>query len=188
MHRVARIVLGTILLIASLCPSICHGQSLAYAAREHRKQKAKDGSTATKVITGDDLSAPSDDVTIHLVPGTTSTGDGTLVAPGRGKHSYLTTSLDATRFVNGGVLHITITLGDGPAEASFDLYSQGARLPSQGFPNSLANAHDVRSGATAKIDYRFDHGSVFRLGAEGSWNAKAGDTNNYRFVVSVGNP
>ena len=183
MHRVASIVLGPMLLIAS----ICHGQSLADAARENRKQKAKDGAAATKVITTDDLSAPPD-FTIHLVPGATSTGEGTLVAPGRWKHGYLITNLDATRFINGGVLHITITVGDGASEASFDLYSQGARLPSDGFPNSLAGAHSIRSGAVAKIDYRFDHGSMFRFAAEGSWNAKAGDTNNYTFVVDVGNP
>jgi hypothetical protein len=182
MHRVASMVLGPMLLVAS----ICHGQSLGDAARENRKQKAKDGA-ATRVITTDDFSAPTN-ATIHLVPGTTSTGEGTLVAPGRGKHGYVITNLDATRFTNGGVLHITITLGDGASEASFDLYSQGARLPSGGFPNSLAGAHDVRSGAYAKIDYRFEHGSVFRLGAEGSWNAKAGDTNTYSFAVDVGNP
>jgi hypothetical protein len=183
MHRVAPIVLGLILLIAN----ICEGQSLADAARENRKQKAKDGSAASKVVTDDDFTAPPD-VTIHLVPGATSTGDGTLVAPGRGKHAYLITNLDATKFTNGGVLRITISLGDGASEASFDLYSQGARLPSEGFPNPLASAHNVQSGATAKIEYRFAHGTVFRLGAEGSWNAKAGDTNTYSLVVEVGNP
>ena len=108
-----------------------------------------------------------------------------LVAPGRWKHGYTTTYLDATRFPDGGVLHIEITLGDGPADASFDVYSQGARLPSGGFPNSLAGAHDVKSGSTAKIDYRFDHGTTFQFGAEGSWNAKAGDTNTYSIAVSV---
>lgn len=183
MHRAAAIVLVPMLFLAS----IGHGQSLADAARANRQQKAQDGSASTKVITGDDLTAKSDDVTIRLVPGSASTGQGTLVAPGWGKHSYLATNLDAMQFPNGGVLHITITLGDGPAEASFDLYSQGARLPEKGFPDSLAGAHSVKSGATAKIDYRFDHGAIFRLAAEGSWNAKAGDANSYNFVAQVGN-
>jgi hypothetical protein len=181
MYRVPAIVLGLMLLIAS----VSQAQSLADAARANRKQKAQDGSSASKVITSDDLTAPSQDLTIHLVPGATSNGDGTLVAPGRWKHGYSTTNLDATQFPNGGVLHIEITLGDGPAEASFDLYAQNARLPSDGFPNSLAGAHDVRSGSTATIDYHFDHPTTFRLGAEGSWNAKAGDRNNYRFTVYV---
>ena len=182
MHRVTPIF-GSILLIAT----ICHGQSLADAARENRKQKAKDGGAATKVVTSDDFSAPPG-ITIHLVPGTTSTGEGTLVAPGRGKHSYRITTLDATRFTSGGVLHITITVGDGVSEASFDLYPQGTHLPSEGFPNSLVGAHNVRSGAGAKIDYRFYHGSLFQLAAEGSWNSKVGDTNNFNFVVDVENP
>ena len=187
MLRFTSKVLGTILLMAGICSTISNAQSLADAARASRQQKTQDGTASTKVIDSDDLSAPSNDPIIHLVPGTTSTGEGTLVAPGWGKHSYYTISLDASKFVNGGVLHITITLGDGPSEASFDLYSLGARLPEKGFPNSLAGAHSVKSGTTAKIDYRFDHGSVFRLGAEGSWNAKAGDTNSYSFVAAVGN-
>jgi len=182
MHRVVPIVLGTMLLMAS----VCYGQSLADAARENRKQKSNDGGTPTKVITSDDLTAPPN--VIHLVPGTTSTGEGTVVAPGRGKHGYLITNLDATRFTNGGVLHITITVGEGASEASFDLYPQGVRLPSEGFPNSLAGAHNVRSGAGTKIDYRFDHGSVLQLATEGSWNSKAGDKNTYTFAVDVGNP
>jgi hypothetical protein len=167
--------------------TICRGQSIADAARENRKQKAKDGGSATRVITDDDFSGPPD-ATIQLMPGTTSTGEGTIVAPGRGKHAYFITNLDATRFTNGGVLHIAITVGDGASEASFDLYSRGSRLPSEGFPDSLADAHNVRSGATAKIDYRFDHAEVFRLAAEGSWNSKTGDRNSYSFVVNVGNP
>ena len=183
MHRVAPTVLGTMLLITSFC----QGQSLADAARENRKQKTKDGSTQTKVITTDDFSAPPD-LTIHLVPGTTSTGQGTLVAPGRGKHHYLITNLDATRFLNGGTFHIVITAGTGASEASFDLYPQGVPLPSEGLPQSLASAHNVPSGASAKIDYHFFHPGVFQLAAEGSWNAKLGDTNTYNFVVDVGNP
>jgi len=181
MHRVTPSLLALIMLIAGMG----HAQSLADAARANRKQKAREGATATKVITDDDVAA-SPDVTIHLVPGATSTGGGTLLAPGMWKHHYSVTNLDATRFSNGGVLHIEITLGNGPAEASFDLYSHGARLPTDGFPNPLANAHDVPSGSTAKIDYRFDHGTVLRLCAEGSWHAKAGDRNIYNFTVNVG--
>jgi hypothetical protein len=188
MLRFAGTLLAPILFIASISPTMCTGQSLGDAARQARNQKAQDGSAATKVIDSDDLAAPSSDPIIHLAPGATSTGEGTLVAPGMWKHTYVATNLDATRFADGGVLHITITLGSGLADASFDLYSQGVRLPTGGFPNSLASAHDVKSGSTAKIDYRFDHGAVFRLAAEGSWHAKAGDTNSYSFTVSVGHP
>jgi hypothetical protein len=179
MHQVARIGLGAFLLIASLC----HGQSIADAARANRKQK-EDGSATPKIITSDDLSAPQD-VIIHLVPGVSATGQGTLVAPGRYKHNYVVTQIDASRFINGGVMHITVTVGGGSSEASFDLYPEGAHLPSAGMPHSLAGAHNVRSGADAKMDYRFDHAGVFQLAAEGSWNAKPEDTNSYSFVVDV---
>lgn len=182
MRRTARIVFGALLLSAS----ICYGQSLADAARENRKQKTNNGS-APRVVTSDDLSGAPAAVIIHLVPGTTSTGQGSLVGPGRGKHRYVVTTLDASRCSGGGVLHITITMGNGTSEASFDLYPDGMPLPTEGWPNSLASAHNLRSGAVAKIDYRFDHGSVFQFAAEGSWNAKAGETNTYDFVVEVGN-
>ena len=170
------------LLIFLLNRGTGYGQSLADAARANRKQK---GAAPTKVLTSDDLAAKSKPEIIQLIPGSSATGEGTLVAPGRGKHGYRVILLDASRFVNGGTIHITITLGDGESEASFDLYSQDLPLPSEGLPNSLANAVNIRSGSGAKINYHFAHGTVFQFGAEGSWNAKAGATNTYSFVVDV---
>jgi hypothetical protein len=184
MQRVARKGLCIVLLIeALLIGSTGYGQSLGDAARANRKQK---GAAPTKVLTGDDLVATSTPEIIQLIPGSTSTGQGMLVAPGRGKHSYRVILLDASRFANGGTIHITITVGDGESEGSFDLYPQGLPLPSEGFPNSLANAVNIRSASGAKITYRFAHGTVFQFGAEGSWNSKAGATNTYTFVVDVG--
>jgi hypothetical protein len=170
------------LLIGLLIGGKAHGQSLADAARANRKQKA----VPTKVLTSDDLVATSTPEIIQLIPGSSSTGQGTLVAPGRGRHSYRVILLDASRFANGGTIHITITVGGGESEASFDLYPQGLPLPSEGFPNSLAIAVNIHSVSGAKINYRFAHGTVFQFGAEGSWNAKAGATNTYSFVVDVG--
>jgi hypothetical protein len=179
MQRVALIVLCIVLMIGGRG----YGQSLADAARANRKQKS---AAPGKVITSDDLVATPTPEIIQLIPGSTSTGEGTLVAPGRGKHSYRVILLDASRFVNGGTIHITITVGVGESEASFDLYPEGLPLPSEGFPNSLARAVNIRSGSGAKINYRFDHGTVFQFGAEGSWNVKAGARNTYTFVVDVG--
>jgi hypothetical protein len=183
MQRVALKGLCGVLLRFFLIDGAGYGQSLADAARANRKQK---GAAPTKVVTGDDLVATSTPEIIQLIPGSSSTGQGTLVAPGRGKHSYRVIMLDASRFVNGGTIHITITVGDGESEASFDLYPQGLPLPSEGFPNSLANAVNIRSASGAKINYRFAHGTVFQFGAEGRWNSKAGATNTYSFVVDVG--
>jgi hypothetical protein len=180
MQRVALKSLCIVLLLFSLIGGAGYGQSLGDAARANRKQK---GSAPAKVVTSDDLVATSE--TIQLIPGSSSTGQGTLVAPGRGKHGYRVILLDASRFVNGGTIHITITVGDGESEASFDLYPQGLPLPSEGLPNSIASAYNIRSNSGAKINYRFAHGTVFQFGAEGSWNAKAGATNTYSFVVDV---
>jgi hypothetical protein len=182
MKRVALKGLCIFLLVFLLIGGTGYGQSLADAARANRKQK---GAAPTKVITSDDLVATSTPETIQLMPGTSATGQGTLVAHGRGKHSYQVIRLDASRFVGGGTIHITIRLGDGESEASFDLYPQGIRLPSEGWPNSLANAVNIRSSSGGKINYHFAHGTVFQFGAEGSWNARAGATNTYSFVVDV---
>jgi hypothetical protein len=180
MQRVALRGLCIVLIVGS----VGYAQSLADAARANRKQKS---AAPTKVLTGDDLVEKSTPDVIQLIPGSSSTGQGTLVAPGRGKHSYQVIMLDASRFVNGGTIHITITVGGGESEASFDLYPESLTLPSEGLPNSLAHAFNIRSGSDAKINYRFTHGAVFQFGAEGSWNAKAGATNTYSFVVEVDN-
>jgi hypothetical protein len=172
------------LCIVLLIGSTCYGQSLGDAARANRKQK---GADPPKVLTSDDLVATPTAETIQLIPGSSASGQGTLLAPGRGKHSYQVILLDASRFVNGGTIHITITVGNGESEASFDLYPQGLPLPSEGLPKSLADAVNIRSGSGAKINYHFAHGAVFQFGAEGSWNSKAGTTNNYGFVVDVSN-
>jgi hypothetical protein len=182
MQRVALKGLCIVLLIFPLIGGTGYGQSLADAARANRQQK---GAATTKILTSDDLAPTTTPETIQLIPGSTFTGQGTLVAPGRRKHGYRVILLDASRFLSGGTIHITITLGDGESEASFDLYPQGLPLPSEGLPNSLANAVNIRSGSGAKINYRFAHGTVFQFGAEGSWNAKAGATNTYSFVVDV---
>jgi len=179
-----RIVLLSFLLIGLLIGGTGYGQSLGDAARANRKQK---GTTSAKVVTNDDLVAAPPPEIIQLMPGSTSTGEGTLVAPGRGKHSYHVIMLDASRFVSGGTIHITVTVGNGGSEGSFDLYPEGLALPTEGMPNSLANAVNIHSTSGAKINYRFAHGAVFQFGAEGSWNAKAGATNTYSFVVDVGN-
>ncbi|HTD24248.1 MAG TPA: hypothetical protein VK738_16435 [Terriglobales bacterium] len=180
MQRLTSGILSILLLIGS----VCCGQSLGDAARKVRKQQGKNGSSPTKVFTSDDVSV-NPDTTVRLVPGESFSGQGTLIAPGDGKHKYRLIRLDASRFVNGGTLHISITVGSGNSDASFDLYPQGTPLPVDGFPKSLAHAWGVPRMSSAKIDYRFDQATVFLLGAEGDWPSKAGATNTYSFLVSV---
>ena len=180
MRRVIQRILFVLLLISGLS----YSQSLGDAARENRKQQNKTGSSPRKVFTNDDVSVTPDTIA-HLVPGESYSGQGTLIAPGMWKHNYRLIRLDASRFVNGGTLHITIRVGDGKSDASFDLYMQGAQIPVGGFAKSLAHAYDVPRTSSAKINYHFDQGTVFLLGAEGNWNSKAETTNTYRFVVDV---
>ena len=179
MRRVAQQGLCLVLLIGSTC----YGQSVVDAARQNRKQKSENGAAPTKVISNDDLFEETE--VIQLLPGSSATGQGTLVGPGRGKHNYRVVRLDARQFVNGGAIHITITMGSGEAEASFDLYPQSLPLPTEGLPNSLAGAHNIGRTSGARINYHFTHGTVFQFGAEGSWNVKAGARNTYSFVVEV---
>jgi hypothetical protein len=174
MHRAAFAVL--------LLATFAHAQSLGDAARQARKDKPTNVDTS-KVFTSDDVSSPGE--VIRLLPGAPATGQGTLVAPGLGKHSYRVINLDATRFPTGGVMRIRLTLGPGASEASFDLFAEGASLPTDGIPHPLASAHNIASGGSAKIDYRFDRGATFQLAAEGSWNHKAGETNDYNVSIEV---
>jgi len=169
------------LCIVLLIGSTCYGQSIADAARENRQQQSKKGTTPAKIIGNEDVSP---DPIFHLLPGSNFAGQGALVAPGRWKHNYRAIRLDASGLVHGGTLHIEITLGNGASDASFDLFPMGP-LPTAGFQKSLAHAWDVRRNSSAKINYRFDHGEVFLLGAEGNWDSKAGDKNTYSFTVEV---
>src|SRR5215469_9325093 len=157
MQRIAQQFLFIILLVTG----ICYGQSAADVARENRKHQASN-ETPGKVISNDDVDPLTPMTGAQLLPGSSFNGKGTLVAPGRGNHSYRCVNLDATRFLNGGTLHITVTLGKGESDASFDLYPQGVQPPIQGFPNSLAHAWDVAKGSTVKINSHFDHGAVFQ--------------------------
>jgi hypothetical protein len=182
MGRVAQQGLCIVLLIGSTC----YGQSLGDVARENRKQKSENTSAPAKTFSNDDLADEPE--AIQLVPGSSSSGEGTLVAPGRGKHHYRVIRLDVSQFPKGGTIHISITMGKGESEASFELYPQGVTLPEEGFPHGLASAWNVGSGSEAKINYHFDHGTVFQFAAEGSWNAKAGTTNTFSFVVDVEGP
>src|SRR5579863_8746108 len=88
MQRIAPKGFGIVLLIVLFVSGMAFAQSLADAARENRRDKLQTRGASTKVITGDDLAPTSTPEVIQLIPGSTATGQGTLVAPGRGKHGY----------------------------------------------------------------------------------------------------
>jgi hypothetical protein len=113
---------------------------------------------------------------------------GTLVAAGWNKHGYAVTPIDTRRYSDGGVLNLEISVGTGVAAASFDLFSRGVRLPTEGMPNqqgSLASAWNVPRGGMTQITYRFQHGDLFQFGAEANWQSPVGATNSYTVRASV---
>jgi hypothetical protein len=108
-------------------------------------------------------------------------GSGWIMAPGYGRHNYRVFKLDARANDRGGILHIVLHVGPSGCDASFDLYAEGAHLPSRGAPGSLAGAYDIRKGGTAQIVWRFERGQVFVLGAEGNWFSPAGSSNTFSY-------
>ncbi|MDD5298371.1 MAG: S8 family serine peptidase, partial [Rhodocyclaceae bacterium] len=121
----------------------------------------------------------------------TLTGSGTLVAPGNNNHNYTFANIDASAFVLGGKIDITINLGNGNSSSSYDLYPASYTPVSTGRPqNSLANAYDKSPGSTTVISYAFGPGAanVFKLGLEGNWFSPAGSTNTFTYSVVISGP
>ena len=110
-------------------------------------------------------------------------------APGPGFQDYTVVEIDTTAFKDGGVLTITISVGDAESPGSFDLYDGNTELPTEGAPNSaLTSAWDVPPSTKGTIEYSFQQGNVFRLGATGSWLSEKGEINGFLAEISVEPP
>ncbi len=113
-------------------------------------------------------------------------GSGILVAPGKGNQEYTIHQIDTKDFVNGGIVTFRITVGDGESDASFDLFPEGAPIPTTGRPiGSVAGRYDILKGSTTTMSYRFQRGQVFQFGADGNWFSRKGAGNTYTFEVWV---
>jgi TonB family protein len=115
-------------------------------------------------------------------------GSGTLSAPGYGKHSYVFRKLDLGGFAYGGTLVIEIIAGHKKVEASFDLFPDGTSLDFTGYApehGPVAHVWSVPRDSTVHLVHKFDRGGVFVLGAEGSWYAKEGSSNDFRYSARV---
>lgn len=118
----------------------------------------------------------------------TLTGSGTLTAPGRNNHNYTFVNIDASQFVAGGTISVSITLGNGASRGSYDLYRASYTPVATGRPqNSLANAYDVVPNSVRNISYSFGPGlsNQFKLGLEGNWFSPAGSTNSYTYKIEI---
>ena len=111
---------------------------------------------------------------------------GQITGTGHDYQRYDFTTLDTRLFRNGGTLYMHVSLGNGESHASFDLYPQGAVIPTKGFPRtSVAKKYNVPSGKRFIMKYRFQKGQVFKFGATGNWNSRKGATNNYSVIFEI---
>ncbi len=109
-----------------------------------------------------------------------------LRAPRHGDQDYNVITIDTTAFINGGTLSIEIRMGNAKSGGSFDLFDSVTELPTNGIPNeALASVWDIPSGQKGILNYKFDEGKVFQLGATGTWFSGKGNINAFRAIISV---
>lgn len=109
----------------------------------------------------------------------------TFRTPERGYQDYTVVEIDATAFENGGWLTIGLRVGDAEAAGSFDLYQGDSVLPTKGMPNGLTSAWDIPPGQGGTIEYYFNRGQVFKLGATGNWFSEKGSINGFLAKITV---
>lgn len=109
-----------------------------------------------------------------------------LTAPGYGKQNYTVFAIDTRDFPNGGTLKIEVTLGEGDSDGSFDIFPEGAPIPSEGrAAGSVAALYDLKRGSRGVLSYTFMTGQVLQFGATGNWFSPAGATNTFTIVAAV---
>jgi hypothetical protein len=111
--------------------------------------------------------------------------DGVLTAPGYGAHKYQIVHIDTRDFAKGGTLRIDIQVGNGRSNASFDLFSENAIVPTAGSPGSLAGAHDIGRNSGSSMEYQFFKGEIFQFGAEGNWFSDKGTQSHYSIKAYI---
>ena len=112
--------------------------------------------------------------------------NGTITGPGKNNQLYRITTLDTRAFTRGGTIFIKIRLGRGECHGSFDLFPQGAAIPSQGYPReSLQRAYNIQSGSAVTMTHRFRRGEIFKFGATGNWTSRRGSKNSYAVIFEI---
>lgn len=109
-----------------------------------------------------------------------------LRAPRYGDQDYNVITIDTTAFENGGTLNIEIRMGSAKSGGSFDLFDGDTELPTKGIPTEArTSVWDIPSGQIGKIQYPFDEGKIFKLGATGTWFSGKGNVNAFSAKISV---
>ena len=128
--------------------------------------------TGANVVINDEK--PTDEV-LHI-----------LRAPKYGNQDYNVITIDTTSYENGGILTIDIRMGNAICGGSFDLFDHDTELPKYGMPTqALTSVWDIPTGQKGKIEYNFDKGKVFRMGATGTWFSGKGNINAFHAIISV---
>ncbi len=96
--------------------------------------------------------------------------------------SYTLIEIDATAFKDGGVLTIDVWVGESEVSGSFDLFAADTTelVPD----NALASVRDIPTNQREVVEYPFDRGQIFRLGAIGSPSEK-GKINGFLAKISI---
>ena len=109
-----------------------------------------------------------------------------LRAPRHGDQDYNVITIDTTAFKDGGTLKIDIRMGSAKSGGSFDLFDGDAELPTKGIPTeALTSVWDIPSGQIGRMQYSFDEGKIFQLGATGTWFSGKGNINAFHAKISV---
>ena len=98
---------------------------------------------------------------------------------------YTIVEIDVTAYKNGGMLTIDVWVGDAEIAGSFDLFAGDTQPAVELVPdNALASARDILPDERKTINYRFNKGRVFKLGAIGNSSEKA-KINGFLANISV---
>ncbi|MCY4403076.1 MAG: hypothetical protein OXD54_10900 [Candidatus Poribacteria bacterium] len=94
---------------------------------------------------------------------------------------YTIVEIDVTAYKDGGMLSIEVWIGDADLSGTFDLFASSVELVPE---NVLASAKNIPPNERKTINYRFDKGHVFKLGAIGNSSEKT-KINGFMANISV---
>ena len=98
--------------------------------------------------------------------------------------NYTVIEIDATAFKEGGVLTIDVWVGESEVSGSFDLFSADTDLVPD---NALVSVRNIPTNQRKVVEYPFDRGQIFKLGAIGNVSEK-GKINGFLAKISVEPP
>ena len=99
--------------------------------------------------------------------------------------NYTVIEIDATTFKDGGVLTIDVWVGEAEVSGSFELFAEDTTELAP--DNALASVRDIPTNQRKVVEYPFDRGQVFKLGAIGSPSEK-GKINGFLAKISAEPP